>query len=385
MVYECYIFMPTKGNTPQTVSCRTKKSFKRKAVSPVQVQVSDVNTAILSTDLLCAGVLDSQNSQTCSVYNNNQDTSCKRLQQSSPEQFCFESHAGYKSTDSQNIFYNMSYPQTPFGGGFMQSMQSPPFVPQFATASTTPPWAKEIIEDLKSIKISVSKIDKIEKMINKMNTKIETLETKVKNTDSRMTEVEQSTQYISNEFEETKKKLHSASVDINKLSTKCTDFEETINKLESQNVLLEEKANDLEARSMRENLLFHGIKETTGEDCEQLIKTFIKDRLEIEHIATLDRIHRLGKPKATGPRPIVAKFHYYRERELVRTTAITKSVSLRAEHQSVGIQQTKAVLQKRRSMFPVMDKARAAGQTVRWAGAKVMVMDKGGSFKEVTH
>ena len=53
----------------------------------------------------------------------------------------------------------------------MKPMQSPPFVPQFTASSATPPWEKEIIEDLKGIKISVSKIDKIEKMINKMNFK----------------------------------------------------------------------------------------------------------------------------------------------------------------------------------------------------------------------
>ena len=32
-----------------------------------------------------------------------------------------------------------------------------------------------------------------------------------------------------------------------------------------------------------------------------------------------------------------------------------------------------------------MDKARAAGKNVKWAVAKVMVMDAGGNFKEVTH
>ena len=39
----------------------------------------------------------------------------------------------------------------------MQPVQSPPYGSQFQTASATPPWATDIIEDLKSIKISVSK------------------------------------------------------------------------------------------------------------------------------------------------------------------------------------------------------------------------------------
>ena len=182
-------------------------------------------------------------------------------------------------------------------------------------------------------------------MVDRINTKVETLETKVKNNDARVTEVEQSNQFISNEFEETKKKLTSASAEIKKLSTRCTDFEETVSKLETQNIILEEKSNDLESRSMRENLLFHGFDESNGEECEQVIKDFIANKLEIDTIITLDRTHRLGRPKTTGPRPIVAKFNEYKQRELVRTTSITKSAALRADHQSVDIQQTKAILQ----------------------------------------
>ena len=105
------------------------------------------------------------------------------------------------------------------------------------------------------------------------------------------------------------------------------------------------KCNDLESRSMRENLLFHGFDESNGEECEQVIKDFIANKLEIDTIITLDRTHRLGRPKTTGPIPIVAKFNEYKQRELVRTTSITKSAALRADHQSVDIQQTKAILQ----------------------------------------
>ena len=111
---------------------------------------------------------------------------------------------GFTSADMQHLVYNMNVPQSPFGG-FMQPVQSPPYGSQFQTASATPPWANEIIEDLKCIKISVSKNDKIEKIVDGINTKVETLETKVKNNDAIVTEVEQSNQFISNGFEEQRK------------------------------------------------------------------------------------------------------------------------------------------------------------------------------------
>ena len=83
----------------------------------------------------------------------------------------------------------------------------------------------------------------------------------------------------------------------------------------------------------------------------KLSKT-IANKPEIDTIITLDRTHKLGRPKTTGPIPLVAKFHEYKQRELVKTTSITKSAVFRTDRQSVGIQQTKSILQKRRSMFP---------------------------------
>jgi len=65
----------------------------------------------------------------------------------------------------------MNYPQQTFGGQFMQS---PPFMQPFTPGTPTtpfmsnqpPPWAASIIEDLKTIKISVSKIGSIEQTVN---------------------------------------------------------------------------------------------------------------------------------------------------------------------------------------------------------------------------
>ena len=45
--------------------------------------------------------------------------------------------------------------------------------------------------DTKSIKVSVSKIDGIEKLVNQINSKVENLETKMKSMDTRVQDVEQ--------------------------------------------------------------------------------------------------------------------------------------------------------------------------------------------------
>jgi hypothetical protein len=83
---------------------------------------------------------------------------------------------------------------------------------------------------------------------------------------------------------------------------------------------IQEKLIDLEARSMRDNLIFYGIAETQDENCETLVGTFITETLELAEMKNtrLDRAHRLGPPNDKKTRPIVAKFHYYQDREKIR-------------------------------------------------------------------
>lgn len=275
----------------------------------------------------------------------------------------------------------MNYPQAVYSGQYMQALQTPP--PSFN--DTPPQWAIEIMEDLKTIKASVAKIDKIERTVDKINSKVDSLESKVKSIDGRLLETEKSAAFINKEFEESKKVISTTKSEIKTLSNKCDQFEFKLKKIESDNNNILEKTDDLEYRSMRENLLFHGIEEREHEHCEDVIHSFIQEALNITTNVTFDRVHRIGKVKADKCRPIVAKFHYYKERELVRNTAFEKFEDLKRINKRVGIQQTKAVLQKRNERYPIMDRERAAGKAVKWSGAKVMVQQKAGErFQEIT-
>ena len=101
----------------------------------------------------------------------------------------------------------------------MDSTQAPQYTGPTAVPSTMmgpPTWATEIMEDIKCIKASMTKIDNIEKMVNKMTVKVDTLETKVKTIDTRVTEVEKSKTFLSDAYEDTKNKLKSADSDLKK-------------------------------------------------------------------------------------------------------------------------------------------------------------------------
>lgn len=376
--------MPPKKKCEKNVSGSYYKPKKRKVISPIQLSEHSERKSEQGISQSNSKGQSSEQLGTCVSANNSPQHQNKRFHQSSPEYFNFGQYFASNLDALTNM--SMNFSQMPYGSQFMQ--QSPPFT-QFTGSGTTPgppppPWATEIIEDIKSIKLSVSKIDNIEKLVSKINSKVENLETKVKTMDAKVNDIEKSNQFINTEFEETKQKLKSANTDLKKLNSKCKEFEEAVTKLETQNQNLEAKANDLEFRGLRENLLFHGLQETQNEDCEQIIKQFIAEKLEINQNVTIDRAHRLGKPR-NRTRPIVVKFHSYKERELVRNTAVTKSAELKALNLGVGVQQTKAVLQKRRDLNAVYEREKAAGKTLKWAGAKLLVRDRdNGNFREVT-
>ena len=116
-----------------------------------------------------------------------------------------------------------------------------------------------------------------------------------------------------------------------------------IDKLEEENRKLRDQINQLENQSRRENLVFHGITESsdsdaeTWRDCEEKVQKVIKEKLIIDPIGTeggveIERAHRLPKPRMQRrdgraeslqevPRPIIVKFSKFKQREKVKDAA----------------------------------------------------------------
>ena len=243
----------------------------------------------------------------------------------------------------------MSYPQNTFPGPYMQALQSSPTV-----GLTPPPWAIEIVKDIKTIKSSVAKIEKIERTVDRISTKIDNLESIVKSMEIRMEDSEKGMQFINKEFGNSKKLIQT----MKGLFEQCKRFETVLKSIEAQNESLLAKTEELEFRSMRKNLLFQGIKERDDENCEVLVKKIINEKLGITKDISFDRAHGIGRPITGKCRPIVVKFHNYKQREIIRKAAQgkKKNEALKAENQRVGVQQTKQVLQKRSQLYPIMDR-----------------------------
>ena len=83
----------------------------------------------------------------------------------------------------------------------------------------------------------------------------------------------------------------------------------------------------LEAYSRRENVKIFRIPQATGnenasvpEDTKEIIHNFFEQELKIENSRTkyeFQRVHRLGKPNSTSSRPIIVRFLWFTDKEVM--------------------------------------------------------------------
>ena len=123
---------------------------------------------------------------------------------------------------------------------------------------------------------------------------------------------------------------------------------------------------DLQCRSMRENLIFTGIDEpefvpNEPEDTENTLRNFLQREMNINERIAFHRVHKFGKfeRENDAPRPIVAKFERFKDREFVRTTA---PKTLKGKPFGVREQFPKVVEDQRKLLYPEMKRARANEQ-----------------------
>ena len=168
-------------------------------------------------------------------------------------------------------------------------------------AAGPPGWVSELIEDVKQIKLSMTKLDQTERTVNMINMKMSDLKVKVNYIEPRVTEVEKSCSFIGRENDDQKKELEKARSEMGRLRTEYTNMQSDANVLNVKNGALKAKVTDLESRSMRDNLLFYGITERgQHENCEGLVKEVCVDTLGLQDAEnmTFDRIHRMGRIKS---------------------------------------------------------------------------------------
>ena len=136
---------------------------------------------------------------------------------------------------------------------------------------------------------------------------------------------------------------------------------------------LQEKVSELQWRSMKNNLVFTGLgNETRDEDTEAKLRDFLRIELNISHHIEFGSVHRFGKYRNDGRRPIVARFIYAQDRTMVKD----RGYMLKNKPYGIQEQLPADMSERRRHLLPVMHRLRAEGKRVKLVRDKLIVDGK---------
>ena len=256
----------------------------------------------------------------------------------------------------------------------------------------------DLTSKLDFILSKVSKLDVIESQQNEIVKRLNSIDAELRENKRlidtahrKIADVEESQNLLSGKFESVSKQSASNKSLLDKMETELKSVSEKNVQLEQDNSSLEEDIVDLQCRSMRDNLVFLGIPETTRplqrtdameaasstpstdnvtysqaaspEDCVSKIYEFCENVLKIDNSRDnirIDRAHRMGAGGASRTRPIVVKFMDTDSKMRVKSTL--KGANLKNSPYNVFDQLPQKVQERRKSLIPIMLKARSEGK-----------------------
>lgn len=162
-----------------------------------------------------------------------------------------------------------------------------------------------------------------------------------------LTKIESSLSTLSEQVEEIETRVSANEDDIK-------DARDRVDKMEKLIKHLKDKTDDLENRSRRSNIRILNVPEQAeGQDAVGFLEKFIPHILGNANFTspvTLERAHRIGK-KSDRPRPLIAKFLNFRDKEKVLRLARSKG-EMTYENKKISFYPDySADLQRRRDEF----------------------------------
>ncbi|XP_035665530.1 uncharacterized protein LOC118408776 [Branchiostoma floridae] len=171
--------------------------------------------------------------------------------------------------------------------------------------------------------------------------------------------IAKASQHLEDEVSDLKKKL-------TELSEKVRIYQENQVKYEREKVKSQHKQVQMEAQSRRENLIFYNVPEEPSEKpqrTEKLLTQILEHNAKIPGNVVknikFQRVHRLGRTRIgdnARPRPIIAKFVWFKDREMVRGAAR----NLKGTNFGIAEDFPRQIREVRKKLMPVLRAARAA-------------------------
>lgn len=227
---------------------------------------------------------------------------------------------------------NTSQPQNLLPMGFQPfSPMSPPFN-YYMHGQEEPAWAKKLIDKIEQVGKDFSKLEE------RFNKKLEG--------------IEKSITFMSSEFDDFKTNISKLQNEMESLKNENRQLKEEI--YNNTDAILDSKC-----RSMRDNLLIHGIDENKNEECEETVRNFLETKLGIDtKCVEIERSHRIGKYQKEKKRPIVTKFLRFKDKENIKRC----SYKLKGTAFGVSDQFPKEINEKRSILRKVEKDEKANGR-----------------------
>ena len=153
--------------------------------------------------------------------------------------------------------------------------------------------------------------------------------------------------------------IKSQTKDIAVLSDRINKIEE---KVDAKMADFQKRLDDLEGQSRRSNVIIHGIaeddQEETWESTEKKVHDLAKTKMKITEPIAFERCHRLGRRRANGSRPIIAKLSFFKDKQRL----FKQAKELKDSGISISEDYVKSVREARSKMVPLMKLAREKGK-----------------------
>ncbi|CAG2249458.1 unnamed protein product [Mytilus edulis] len=145
---------------------------------------------------------------------------------------------------------------------------------------------------------------------------------------------------------------------------KGSKLKKEIAEIHKQNSELKSTVSDLQYEATKNNLIFYGIVDMPGEDVQNLLSGFVRYEMDVKTNINFRSVRRMNSK--FKPRPIIATFDNFKQREVVKSSAY----KLKSSPFGLSVQYTPDVLAKRKQLLPIQREARAQ------QAKAVMIRDK---------
>ena len=250
----------------------------------------------------------------------------------------------------------------------------------------------QINQRMSEIQGSVSKLNDIQKDMNQIHIHFNKIQKENHDIRTKMNTFEtfaETVGTVCDDFLDTKIKISDEVSDLKKenkrLKSELDGAKTEITDMKKGHDALYENFLELKTRTMQNNLIFFGIHEIKKDGkTEDLLRDVIENELtlpdgKVAGDLSFNVVHRLGRRKAHNrlmeaprPRPIVAQFEKFRDREMVRNAATT----IEDSRISIREQFPPEIEERRKKLYPVMRKAlKGENNKVRMVRDKLYIND----------